>query len=617
IGRVLDYTLRGSGGGREEFQIDWKGELAKFATLSSESEPADLPNIGDLLQEMLPAGWKVVEEQIKSVPDDQLVFITVRSNAAELYALPWELVTIGKTSKRLGTLPGVVLRYEWPETKTTPSRPGGGRTLFAWSNAGGPVPHEGHLKAIGDAYREGGISFDPDRDVLACMNALALDQALSDATTKNNPYSILHILAHGTAIGSTFGLLLDAHDAVDAEHLTRILEPHASTLRLVVLASCDGGNTGAFGNHLGSLAQALHRVGIQSVVASRYWLSSQGSTTFTTTLYDSLLVQRRSLEQAFNDARTRLKGRPGLDWASMQLYARASDGNDNRLIPGSCNRVGGLAARIREAVRDEPQHLNFIGFPPDVHSKPMVDRADVFVAPILSGKQGGKEDQFDDLVASCSTAATAVHAVILGEPGSGKSTLCRVLARKAARDEQGRAPLQLRVRELLADDHGEVLLELVARQLRRRNNLGVDTEALKQLCAEGQALLLVDGLDEAGDSREQLGEQLHSFAGAYASAPLVVTSRRVDYDAARIGPGRLVELHLELFDDHRLSLFIERWYAAEIPDDADERARRLASLRAAFKARPQARALARNPLLATLVVLVHYSDATGELPTRR
>ncbi len=286
-----------------------------------------------------------------------------------------------------------------------------------------------------------------------------------------------------------------------------------------------------------------------------------------------------------------------------------------------CVPVDQFVTKIREAVRNENPRLNFVGFPPEIHSRTTVDRADVFVAPILT-RLGSDEDVFDDLVTVCRNPTERgglTNAVILGEPGSGKSTLCRVVARKVARDGLlGPAPLQLCVRELRPEDRGESLLELVARQLRRRNVLEVGEPVLSELCEAGRALLLVDGLDEASTSSWKIEfiDQLHAFAVRYPLVPLVITSRKVDYCEAPLDPQRFTTLHLEPFDDTRLDQFIVRWYAVAIPDEA-ERAQGLSSLRAALEARPQARELARNPLLATLVVLVHYSEATGELPARR
>ena len=338
-----DYTRRTAGGGLERLRIEWSrdllGELA--ALRAPQPDPALVQKIGELLRRALrSAEWSTTEQEIARANEDgQQVLVTLRSTAAELYALPWELVTIGAAGKHLGELPWVVLRYEWPETETTaaePSpRPGGGRILVAWSAAGGSVPIKEHLEAIERAYRGGSVEFDRERDVLAHANAQALGDALERATADGKPYAILHLLAHGGAVGSTYGLLLDgqgAAEVVDAGRSRRLLAPHASTLRLVVLAACDSGNTGALGNHLGSLAQGLHRSGLRSVVASRFPLSVAGSTSFTDTLYRSLLVDPGSLERAFVSARERLTRDATLDWASVQLYARASDGDDARPV---------------------------------------------------------------------------------------------------------------------------------------------------------------------------------------------------------------------------------------------------------------------------------------------
>src|SRR6185503_18376170 len=96
---------------------------------------------------------------------------------------------------------------------------------------------------------------------------------------------------HGGAAGQTFGLVLDSDDpdgdeeraVVDAGRLRQLLAPYAGMVRLVVLAACAGGNAGAIGNELGSVAQTLHRAGIAAVIASRFPFSAAGSSRMTET----------------------------------------------------------------------------------------------------------------------------------------------------------------------------------------------------------------------------------------------------------------------------------------------------------------------------------------------
>jgi hypothetical protein len=102
---------------------------------------------------------------------------------------------------------------------------------------------------------------------------------------------------------------------------------------MVVLSACNSGNSGTLGNQLGSVAQALHRAGIAAVLASRYPLSISGSIRLCKSLYSALLVSQKTLERALLGVRQALAEDPEqLDWASLQLYARAEDGHETRPI---------------------------------------------------------------------------------------------------------------------------------------------------------------------------------------------------------------------------------------------------------------------------------------------
>ncbi|MGH2901630.1 MAG: CHAT domain-containing protein, partial [Solirubrobacteraceae bacterium] len=296
----------------------------------------------------------MTEDKIRTaVGTRRPVFMTIRSGAAELYVLPWELLTIEASGQHIGELPGVLVRYEWPDTETRVCSVDveGSRVLFAWS---GQVPAAEHQAAIHGACGAGAQPFDTERDVLAHASCGRLAERLKAATAEDKPVRILHLLCHGTATGSTFGLALDGDEdgdstvAVDAGRLRQILAPHADTLRLVVLAACDGGNVGAVGNQLGSVAQALHRIGIPAVIASRFPLSTSGSNRLAARLYESLIGGKATLEEAFIAARQHLaEDATQLDWASLQLYARASD--SNAASPGGRVSVENLRApQVRE-----------------------------------------------------------------------------------------------------------------------------------------------------------------------------------------------------------------------------------------------------------------------------
>src|SRR5262249_47466705 len=68
-------------------------------------------------------------------------------------------------------------------------------------------------------------------------------------------------------------------------------------------------------------------------IASRYPLSVSGSVSFAQTFYAQLLLGPDSLESAVLAARKKLELEvTRIDWASVQLYARSSDGQDTRPV---------------------------------------------------------------------------------------------------------------------------------------------------------------------------------------------------------------------------------------------------------------------------------------------
>jgi hypothetical protein len=344
------YLLRGKGGSIKETTLRWDQSLIDdLASLRRSRDPEVTRRIGRRLRSFLSATqWPVLEAELSAaVTQQRPVAVTIRAAAAELYVLPWELLTLEVTGQHLGELPEVLLRYEWPETEAIPRRepPAQGcRLLLAWS---GRVPADRHQAAIARACLAGSVGFDPDDDVLPHASLGRLSETLRASTTADRPVAILHLLCHGGIAGRSSGLVLDGDEpgdgavVIDAAQLRRVLAPHAATLRLVVLAACDSGDAG-IGNQIGSIAQDLHRAGIAGVIASRFPLSIPGSNRLAETLYQTLLGPS-TLEAAFLAARRDLA--TTTDWASLQLYARADSG-DTGLVGGSLEHL--RAPRIRE-----------------------------------------------------------------------------------------------------------------------------------------------------------------------------------------------------------------------------------------------------------------------------
>lgn len=412
------YLLRSHGGGFQSAEFPWSDALLDDLESLRKPRPdrVTVQRVGELLRSFVtPLGFDKQTEQIVAASRaGKQVMITFRSAAAELYALPWELLCDKQSGQAIGSLPGVLFRYEWPETKTQPTTVAAstGRILFAWSAAAGAVPAQEQIAAISAACAKEHFPFLPDRDVLPHASCAKLVAALDKARATQSPVSVLHILCHGGENGSTFGLVLHGEEegepeVVDGATLRQLLSPFADMIQLIVLSACDSGNSGALGNQLGSVAQALHRAGFSAVLASRFPLAVRAANQLTATLYDGLLVDSLSVESALLSARTKLMRDPSLfDWASLQLYARSGQPGDLRPI---------VFRPYRGLLAFQPEHSAFFF---------------------------GREREIDQILSALKglrAAAKPKLLIVAGASGSGKSSLvlAGVLPRLSAQAKEG------------------------------------------------------------------------------------------------------------------------------------------------------------------------------------
>lgn len=293
------------------------------------------------------------------VPPSGALQIDLVTNAAELAALPFELAADANGNPIFaGSEPSLILtrrvrRGSHGERPAWWSKP---RVLFAVASlpgAGDPVPFEPHLDALRAALKpwieplKGFPEAIPDeRRVLKVLREAspeAIRQAAQAAIDEGHPFTHLHILAHGCAIGTgwkqRFGLAM--HNRQDASQLARIspedlraeLEPIAERLVVVTLAACDGGNQANSIAGGGSMAHELHSSGIPVVVASQFPLTFAGSSTFTRTFYRHMLIGE-DVRDALHATRSDLYQKDeqiGHDWASLVAYVQLPEDYQDRL----------------------------------------------------------------------------------------------------------------------------------------------------------------------------------------------------------------------------------------------------------------------------------------------
>ena len=219
---------------------------------------------------------------------------------------------------------------------------------------------------------------------------------------------------------------------------------------------------------------------------------------------------------------------------------------------------------------------------------------------------------------------------ILAAPGGGKTTLLKRLAiAYAFPDRSGLIddnlpdkswlPLFIRCRQL--GDLVNAPISDILSAIPKRAEMSDRAEAFSLLVSRalrgGEALLLVDGLDEISDegARVSFVNQLRTFLATYPNVNIVVTSREAGF---RIVGGALSThcKHYKVadFDDDDIMRLTLAWHKEVVGDSAEVRleAEKLSKI---ICSSDRVRQLAKNPLLLTTLLLVNRW--VGQIPTRR
>ncbi len=225
--------------------------------------------------------------------------------------------------------------------------------------------------------------------------------------------------------------------------------------------------------------------------------------------------------------------------------------------------------------------------------------------------------------------------LIVGEPGSGKTTFVRLVACMLARDalglpgppaglswraarlgleSPGPAPLPIFVRlsELAGrletcaerDLHAAELLHAVAPDT--RVSRGREREAMKRALERGEAVLLLDGLDEVtGDEvRRRALRILEDACRVWPQVRMVATSRPFETGLLTGRGLDFAEVRVEPFGRAQIGEYLDRWMSALPGVDAHYRG----ELEQAIVHRDEIRRLAENPVMLTCLCVVHWNE---------
>ena len=233
--------------------------------------------------------------------------------------------------------------------------------------------------------------------------------------------------------------------------------------------------------------------------------------------------------------------------------------------------------------------------------------------------------------------------VITGAPGAGKTTLLKYIALTFVRTQSAKRlnineeqlPILIALRDfsryLDTQPDGPASPDTLPQFLQCHfaevaPHLNLPEMFFRSALDKQECVVLLDGLDEVADAEKRLRviDMIGVFVRFHAGNRFVLSSRPRGYESEarqRLAP-QFAEYAIRDFDDADMSDFAQRWYEAVTRDRvgshvaADVEAKTKADdLLTAIKADNRVRALASNPLLLSVLAMVHQRGAT--LPQRR
>ena len=241
--------------------------------------------------------------------------------------------------------------------------------------------------------------------------------------------------------------------------------------------------------------------------------------------------------------------------------------------------------------------------PPDFETNQLVALEDLYVAPSIVRVDSDFEQSIDVL----NFEGQIDRTVVLGDPGGGKSTLSNYLTMTWARRESGPLPYHVILREFAPFADSRSILQFIEAQFPSKYQIEPPDGAVSDSLISGDAVVVFDGLDELIDptKRRAITMAVETFGLRYPMVRILVTSRRVGYEQARLDPVIFRSFKLDGFTRDDIGQYVKKWFASQSTYSSLE-AERLA---AEFISQSRSVSdLSSNPLMLSLMCIIFRGE---------
>jgi predicted NACHT family NTPase len=207
--------------------------------------------------------------------------------------------------------------------------------------------------------------------------------------------------------------------------------------------------------------------------------------------------------------------------------------------------------------------------------------------------------------------------MMLGKPGSGKTTFLKHLAIKCNKGEffKDKLPIFVGLKNFAEDANDSDDFSLVNYISQCLANCNVSTEEVEKLLLKSKALILLDGLDEVpSELLKKVLKEIRRLADNYYNNNLVITCRIA---AQNLGFDGFTDVQVADFNFQQIEDFAKKWFVAVAKNSQEEGQEKASEFiqKLELPENKQIRELAVTPILLNLTCLVF--QANRDFPSQR